>query len=285
MSRKSEEKDALGDRMKGFEAVETERRLTGHNPIYVRLDGRGFSKFTRGMKRPFDEMMSKAMIETTRYLVAETHARIGYTQSDEISLTYWLDPEDGVTISEKQSLFDGKLQKLTSVLAGMASSYFTRLCLTSEYLHRFADARLPHFDARVFELPSIEEGANAFLWRALDAKKNSISMAAHDVFSHKSLQGVTGREKVVMLAERGIDWDAYPNFFKYGTFLRRTLIERPIPENERMVIPEAHRPAPGTLVWRSAVRDLGIGDFLEVTNRAAMIYHGEAPVYREAVAT
>lgn len=84
--------DSLGDRMKGYEATETDRRFVPLRPIYARIDGRSFSRFTQGMTRPFNHKMSHAMIETTKYLVEHTHATVGYTQSDEISLV-WLNTE------------------------------------------------------------------------------------------------------------------------------------------------------------------------------------------------
>ena len=43
--------DDLGDRMKGLEAQETARRFIPGLPIYARIDGRGFSKFTRGIRK------------------------------------------------------------------------------------------------------------------------------------------------------------------------------------------------------------------------------------------
>ena len=53
--------DLFGDRMKAYEAVETDRILDASLPIYARIDGRSFSAFTRGMQRPFDERMTGAM--------------------------------------------------------------------------------------------------------------------------------------------------------------------------------------------------------------------------------
>lgn len=73
------------------------------------------------MARPYDERFSKAMIETTKYLVDETDARMGYTQSDEISLV-WLTESP-----ESQIFFNGRIQKMTSILAAMASVKFLML--------------------------------------------------------------------------------------------------------------------------------------------------------------
>ena len=269
-------KDALGDRMKLYEVIETQRRFNPAKPIYARIDGRGFSKFTAHMHRPYDTMMSEAMVATTKFLVAETHASMGYTQSDEISLTW-----APISYENGEIFFDGKVQKMVSVIAGMTSSFFTRHCMNSYYLAGHAQARLPHFDCRIFQLPDETEGANAFVWRALDARKNAISMAAHAFFPHKALQGKSGREKLAMMEEKGVFFDAYPDFFKHGTFVRRITEERELNAAELARIPEKHRPAPGQLVVRSAVRDLELGDILNVTNREDVIYHHADPIFRE----
>jgi tRNA(His) 5'-end guanylyltransferase len=118
--------DEFGDRMKDYEARETGRRFLPMLPVYARIDGRCFSAFTRGMDRPFDSRMVEAMIETTKYLVGKTHARIGYTQSDEISLC-WLAER-----SDQSIFFDHKISKMTSVLAAYATAAFIRaLSVTS----------------------------------------------------------------------------------------------------------------------------------------------------------
>jgi tRNA(His) 5'-end guanylyltransferase len=115
---KTKSKDSIGDRMKSYEAHETSRRSMKRLPICVRVDGRAFHTFTRGLDRPFDEGFSKAMIETCKFLVSETHAKIGYTQSDEITLIFWDSTHSG------EPLFGGKLFKLTSVLASLATGGF-----------------------------------------------------------------------------------------------------------------------------------------------------------------
>ena len=57
--------------MKGYEAVETARRFDVHLPIYARIDGRSFSRFTRGMARPFDIRMIDAMIDSNPEEIAK----------------------------------------------------------------------------------------------------------------------------------------------------------------------------------------------------------------------
>lgn len=255
--------DEFGDRMKEYEAAETQRRLDPHLPIYARIDGRTFSSFTRGMARPFDAAMTTAMIETCRHLVHETHARIGYTQSDEISLIWLADGE------RSDVFFSGKVQKMASVIASMAAAKFARVCPPG-YEHK-----LPHFDARVFQLPSLTEGANAILWRAMDARKNAIQMVAQAHFSPRQLHGKGQSDMLAMLNDVGVDFEAFPTSFKRGSFLRRVTNERELTGDELAAIPEKHRPI-GPVI-RSQVEVVEMPPFNLVTNRDAVVFEGAAP--------
>lgn len=259
--------DSLGDRMKGYEAAETERRFLPMLPVYARLDGRCFSSFTAGMDRPYDVRMSRAMIETTRALVDKAVARCGYTQSDEISLV-WLADEP-----TSEMFFSGKIQKMCSVLAGMAAAMFGKIAMV-EWPERCAKAA-PIFDCRVFQLPSRTEAANAFLWREQDATKNAISMAAGHYYSHKQLHKKTGPEKQEMLFQAGVNFNDYPSFFKRGTFIQRRKTLRELTAEELAVIPEKYRPTGP--IERGAVLDLDMPPFGKVANREAVIFDGAVP--------
>lgn len=264
--------DALGDRMKVFEMQEAGRRLMPGLPIMVRLDGRSFSRFTRGMTRPFHEPMSRSMIETARYLVGETQASFGYTQSDEITLGYWNDAP------KSAPLFDGRVQKLTSVFAAMATAKFNQ-----EVCKRMPEKAhlLPVFDARVFNMPNLDEMVNCVLFRALDCAKNSITMAASAHYSHKELQGKKGWEKHEMLHAKGVNWAHYPSFFKDGTFLRREVLLKEHTAEELLRIPEKHRPAGPAM--RSSVQELDMPPFARVTNPKEVLFFGASPTTETAL--
>ncbi len=256
--------DEFGDRMKDYESVETSRKLDPHLPIYARIDGRSFSKFTRGMERPYSLEMSSAMVETTKHLVANPHARVGYTQSDEISLV-WLAEGEGSDI-----LFSGKVLKLVSVLASMAAAKFATVCPVGY------EDRLPHFDCRVFQLPSKIEAANAILWRAMDARKNSISMAAQAMFSPKQLHGKRQADMIGMLLGNGMKFEDFPGFFKDGSFARRKVVEHYLTADELAEIPEQHRPAGPVL--RTDIEVLQNVRLRDVENRVEFVFDGADPI-------
>ena len=261
--------DALGDRMKAYEARESERRFLPMLPVYARIDGRNFSAFTRDMERPFDRRMTEAMLLTTEALVEETHARIGYTQSDEISLV-WLAER-----SDSSIFFDHRVAKMTSVLASFATIAFARALVSLNMAGRLT--RSPHFDCRVFQLPTRAEAANVFLWREQDATKNAISMAARARYSHKALDHKSGPEMQEMLFAKGVNFNDYPAFFKRGTFVRREVVWREFTAEELGRIPEKHRPEAGQRIRRSATARLEMPRFGNVVNREAVIFDGAEP--------
>lgn len=262
------DKTAFGDRMKMYERQETGRRFVPLLPVYARIDGKCFSRFTRGMARPYDEQMSEIMTETTKYLVDETNALIGYTQSDEINLAWYSDRVGS------QIFFDGKIQKMVSICAALASVKFFDLALC-RWGYK-AQKSMPVFDCRVFQLPTKEETANMFLWRERDATKNAIQMAAQSCHSHKELMGKNGSEQQEMLFQAGINFNDYPAFFKRGIFIRRELDDIVLSEDALNEIPEKHRPENAT-VQRHRMAIIDMPSFGTVTNRVGVLFDKETP--------
>lgn len=240
-------KDSLGDRLKGQEQVEAARKLDPKLPVMMRLDGKAFHTFTRGLKRPYDTRLSALMVGTAAHLVEHTHALVGYTQSDEITLC-WLPTEAG------EYMYDGKVQKLTSVVASMASVYFALKC--RELIPEKADS-FPVFDSRVWNVPTVRDVYLNYVWRQQDAVKNSISMAAQAHFSSKALHGVGSEAKKQMLRDVGSPWEDEPLFFKMGTFVERVSRMVELTPEQLAKIPEKHRPTGP--VMRSGVEPLALG--------------------------
>lgn len=265
--------DDLGDRMKALEAFETERRFLPGLPIYCRIDGRGFSKFTRGMRRPFDVRMTDAMIDTAKTIVEQTHATIGYVQSDELSFV-WIPNANG------DIWFDRKIAKMTSVLAGMATAAFIK-----SIMQRFDNAqellqKLPHFDARVICMPSASEASNMLLWRSNDCVKNSISMATSHYYSHSELQGKKSSDKHEMLFAKGINWANYPYSFKNGTFIRKKTTHRLLTIQELQKIPEKYRPDANTFVNRAEVLAYDLPPLNKISNLIDVLFLDTDPIMK-----
>ncbi len=112
--------DEFGDKRKEIEKLECDRKFIPLLPIIVRLDGKTFHNYCKDFIKPFDKRFSTAMIETVKKLVEITNAKIGYTQSDEITLLYYSDSYDC------QLYFDGNIQKMVSVIASLCTANFNQ---------------------------------------------------------------------------------------------------------------------------------------------------------------
>lgn len=262
--------DDLGDRMKSYEARETDRKFMNFAPVIARMDGRGFSRWTAGLERPFDIGLTNVMTKTTKDLVEATNARIGYTQSDEITLVFLV--ED----IAQSMMFDGKVQKLCSILASLTTSRFIVNCLNVGGELAARVSRAPHFDTRVFQVPTKAEAANAVLWRERDAAKNAVSMAARSFYPHKELQGKNSSEMQEMIFAKGMNFNDYPSSFKRGSFVqartKETTLSNDIRERLRK---DGH--ACDTLVVRRSIEPIDMPIFSHVKNREAVIFDGEEP--------
>lgn len=79
-----------------------------------------FHTFTRGFKKPFDDVLMRAMQDTMKYLCENIQGCVlGYTQSDEITL---------ILVDYKklnsEAWFDYEVQKICSIAASMATMAF-----------------------------------------------------------------------------------------------------------------------------------------------------------------
>lgn len=269
--------EKLDARMKRYEAA-YERQLVPRVPVYVRCDGRAFHTFCRGLNRPFDQDFTRTVEKVTAYMHEETNACLSFCQSDEISLA-WLDPD--------KMPFGGRLFKIQSVLAGMASAAFCVFGSEPERGRAFR-ARIqgfvPHFDCRCCQMPE-EELANMFVWRSQDSAKNSITLLALEYFSHGEIQGRNSADKVKMLAEKGVRWEDLDEGLRYGSFFRRELYEKVLTPEEAARIPEAERNAgpDGTVrATRSRIAKFSFGmPPADVANKADAFFRGAEPVRKE----
>lgn len=236
---KREEFEALGDKHKKLEGMFYNYFLP-LLPIVVRLDGKAFHTFTKGLTRPADPRLQKMMVEVTKELVDRTHACIGYTQSDEISLVY---------PPAEEHIFGGRQSKIESTLAAIASAKFNQLL--PELLPEKKDS-LPTFDARAIQYPTLELAAESLMWREADATRNSLTMLCHAHFSQKQMHGAGFKAKHDMLHGIGINWSDCDVHFKRGVYVKRKKILKNISDEEWNKIPEKNRSA-SRICMRSCV--------------------------------
>ena len=234
------DKTTLGDRMKNNYENISRYYLTRRTPVIIRIDGKAFHTFTRGFKKPFDDILVKTMQETMKYLCENIQGCVlGYTQSDEISLVL-IDYAELTT----DAWFGNNLQKMCSVSASMATMAFNKFF--HENIEDWGYANLPDFaeggtneevdsnlikqcytyssrcntamfDSRVFTIPR-EEVCNYFLWRQQDATRNSIQSVGQANFSQKELHGKSCNDiQDMLMTQKGINWNDYATTLKRGS--------------------------------------------------------------------
>lgn len=216
-------KDDLGDRIKQFEDA-FRNYLPNHFPVIVRVDGKAFHSLTKNAEKPFDfdieHLMDHAALELCRQV---QNVQIAYIQSDEISLL--LHPYKKQT---SQAWFDNNIQKIVSVSAAIATAAFNKEAYErsrnnggpGSINQKFGNKLPALFDSRAFIVPEYEV-VNYFIWRQNDAKRNSISMLARSLYSHKELKGKNNKEMMEMTLQKGKDWNALKLKHQRGRCVRK----------------------------------------------------------------
>ena len=234
--------DSLGDRMKDFE-MRMRSYVPRRSNLMIRLDGKGFSKYTKKLAKPWDLGFMHDMVSTAEHLCKNIQgAKFAYVQSDEISVLV-TDYDDIAT----DMWFGGQVQKVVSVTASMAAAKFNQLryIREMELVERRMRAALvtiglnpdsiaavnecisivsckepASFDSRVFVLPTAQEVVNAVIWRQNDATRNSILGLAQSMFSHRQMLNKSCAElQEMMFANHGVNWNEVETKYKRGVFV------------------------------------------------------------------
>lgn len=196
--------DSLGDRIKRYESI-SENYFLPKIPIIIRIDGKCFSQWTKGCKRPFDQYLINCMFESAKQVANEMQNCLAlYAQSDEVTFVMFNDS------IESQMWFGGRQNKIESVTAAMMTAYFNRNWLIIKDLDVKFDKDFTNytpavFDARAFQCPK-DDVANVFLWRTKDWERNSLSMYCEQFFSPKELHGKGRADRHEMLHKIGRNW-------------------------------------------------------------------------------
>jgi tRNA(His) 5'-end guanylyltransferase len=245
-------------------------------PVIIRLDGNNFHNWTKGLNRPFDEGLTNLMIDTTKFLVKETGAVIGYTQSDEITLVLY-------SSDRKTPIYnDGKKQKILSKLTVKCVNYFN----TSRQNFLPNHNKIAVFDCRIYQTPTLHDAAVQLLWRENDATKNSISSLAQSLFSHDSLQNLDGNQmQDKMMLEKNVNWNDLQTKFKRGTYVKRTRTSKPFTVQELESLPKNHnaRKNPNLVIERNVISVIELPIFNKITNKAGVVFFDENPILGEEV--
>ena len=197
----------LDSRMRAREWFHSQTLLPGAWAI-VRVDGRGFSRYTeRHFDKPFDRRFCDLMTATAQTLLTELSGRYAYTESDEISVV--LDPGF--------ELFGREVEKLVSLTAGIASAAFT---------HAAGEPAV--FDSRVWMGTGPDDVVDYLSWRQADAARCALNGWCYWTLRHEGctarqadrrLAGAGVSAKNELLYARGINFNELPAWQRRGVGL------------------------------------------------------------------
>jgi len=210
----------LSDRQKQYEAA-YDHSIIGRIPVIIRVDGRGFSKLTRDVPKPYCRKMAKAMAYTMFETIKQIDgAAFGYTQSDEIT---FIIHRPYTKKNDADSWFNNRIQKIGTVTSSMVTYYFNEFRKTEDAPNISGPS---FFDARVFGLPDSTETINNLIFRQQDCRVNAVSSAAMAELGRKygrkeaftKLQGRSTSDRITMLKEEcDISFEeSYTSQFKMG---------------------------------------------------------------------
>jgi tRNA(His) 5'-end guanylyltransferase len=202
----------LGDHVVSKEKQKMISSIDGSKWISLRLDGQGFSKLVKKMKKlnilneGFSIKFAEIMKECLYRLLEDYHGMIGYTQSDEMII--FIPPANLIKGIQQPHVRNGRISKLTTLASGFVSSIFTskfaELCYEKNIPIENLTQIAPHFDCRIAYYDSWEEAQSLLLWRAYDCSVNGISDAVYQTKKCPKEIRISGkREKLNWLYKNG----------------------------------------------------------------------------------
>ena len=182
------------------------QNLTVQPPFIVRLDGNDFHKLPpkHKFKKPFDEKFHFLMVNTAKNLLTKTEFKISlaYTTSDEINLLF----------SDNFIPYNGRIEKILSLLASYATSAFQFYLLKVSSKKEFLS-----FDAKIIKVNSFNDILEYFSWRTFASIRNFLNAYGKTILGEKNILRLKGKELVEKLIEKGFNVDSMPKWQKYGT--------------------------------------------------------------------
>lgn len=196
--------------MKDYE-VYSYLKVPKNSKIIIRLDGRSFHNLARDLNliKPYDENFYNVISNVCRDLFNEFSPLFIYTFSDEISLLLDKIP------------FEGRIEKINSVVASFASSSFV-----IHYNTKFF--KPPAFDSRIIPV-SDEDILKYFKWRQDESWRNCVN--SHGISYLKSKYSNTQANDVIngmklndiheLLFQNGINLNDIETYKKRGIGIYR----------------------------------------------------------------
>jgi tRNA(His) guanylyltransferase len=181
-------------------------------PVIIRVDGRNFKKTLSRLdfQKPYDKRFASAMADATELLFKKSGLSpfFAYTFSDEINFLFQDVP------------FDGRIEKLDSVIPSFLSSALTMLLRLEEPVS---------FDSRILPV-NFDHIHEYMIWRQREAWRNCISSYGYYTMRSEGLsqadaaaflKGKKGSDIHELLFERGINLARVPAWQRRGIVVHK----------------------------------------------------------------
>jgi len=191
-------------------------RIPPTTPFFARLDGRRFKAVAEKMeaKKPFDKRFAKCVVKSARAIYREGfNSTLIYVASDELNVLFLYNAS-----------FRRRVEKINSVLAGIASSAFS-----SNMLKNFGKDLITTFDSRII-VSSQEKVVEYLEWRQRDAWRNHNNAYAYWLFrkmghgpieTAKMLKGLKSKDLHEALFSHGVNLAKTPAWQRRGILVHR----------------------------------------------------------------
>jgi tRNA(His) 5'-end guanylyltransferase len=206
----------LKDRIEGYQAV-TDYKLLNRVPIIICVNGRGFSKVTQLLDKPYCSKFAECILSTMLRLCTDVEgALFSYQHNDEIVIVTRNDQGP-----ETNPWYDNKLQKICSVTSAVATMHFNE-CASTLKLNVTGD---PIFTSQVYAVPTIGEAVNTLIYKQQQNFYSAIQSACiyelikkYDKNAIKDmLSGLNVDEKIDLLSQEcNVNFNDYPVSFRRG---------------------------------------------------------------------
>lgn len=178
------------------------------------------------------------MIETCKHLSCKFNPSTIFTCSDEITLIFpalnnSTEVNDDDNKETKTFMYSGRIQKIVSIASSFTSVTFYNAiknqCSNDPILLDFIDKNKPYFDARIHNVKNDVEVLENIIWRSnYDYRRNSIAMFAQKYLPKSELYKLSCKRAIELLKDKGYYWDELDPKYKFGTFIKKKIIEKTV---------------------------------------------------------
>lgn len=206
----------LKDRIETYQNA-SDYKLLPRIPLIISVNGRGFSKITSLLDKPYCEKFGECILNTMLRLCTDVEgALFGYQHNDEIVLVLRNDQNQNTL-----PWYENSIQKICSVTSSIASLHFNK-CANAIGLNLMGESI---FTSQIFAVPNIAESINAIVFKQQHNFHTSIQFACfyellkkYDKNTIKEmLSGLSIDERIDLLhQECKIDFNNYPQVFRRG---------------------------------------------------------------------